>query len=189
MGARKFYYDDIGEILAYPGGGHTGHRARIVGTEIRISDDDGRSNIRYKVYCECGKSLSLKSIHMRYIPDPDPFPTPEEACYNFFLRDLYKDNKYNLGVVEKDKYPDRNEIDKRIATLKPQWQDCLRRYYGLNSEGKRETLQPIGDSYGLSRERIRQMVGGSRRKLYLLHFGIRKHREAVEHYRASRHGY
>lgn len=183
MGTRKFYYGDIGEILAYPGSvKHTHHRARIVGTEIRISKDETRSNVRYNVNCECGKDLNLNSRKMRYIQNPDPFPTPEEACYNFFLWDLYKRESYNLGVVEKDEYPDRNEIDKRIATLKPRWQDCLRRYYGLNSEGKRETLQPIGDSYGLSRERIRQMIVGAMGKLYLLHHGMRSQREAIEHY-------
>ena len=147
MGGRKFYYGDIGEVLEHHNGVHQGHRVRIVGTKIRISKDTGKHALIYAVNCECGKALSIKSIHMAYIPNPDPFPTLQEACYRRFL--------------EETRIPGIADLNKRLAKLKPQWQDCLRRYYGLNSEGKRETLQPIGDSYGVTRENIRQMIARS----------------------------
>jgi hypothetical protein len=180
MGARKFYYGDIGEVKN-TGPTHLGHLVRIASTVIRKTDNT-RNNVRYTVDCECGKRLKLAAGMMEYISRPVQFPSPEEACYNSFLSDLYKYDMYGLGAVEKDKYPDRNEIDKRIAMLEPRWQDCLRRYYGLNNEGKRESLQSIGSSYGLSRERVRQIVVGSKMKLYMLHFGVMSQREARTHY-------
>ena len=64
MGARKFYYGDIGEILAYPGAAHTGHRVRIAGTVIRKVTNT-RNRVRYTVDCECGKNLSLDSRKMK----------------------------------------------------------------------------------------------------------------------------
>lgn len=52
--------------------------------------------------------------------------------------------------------------DKLLDTLPPRQRDIFQRYV-LNEET--ETLQEIGDSYGLSRERIRQLYELTRRQL------------------------
>lgn len=44
-----------------------------------------------------------------------------------------------------------------VERLSPQERDIVRRRFGLNESGKTETLEEIGQTYGLTRERIRQI--------------------------------
>ena len=147
MARRKFYYGDIGEINNMVPT-HMGHLVRIAGTVIRKTDNT-RNNVRYTVDCECGKRLKLGAVKLEYISRPVQFPSPEEACYRRF--------------IEETRISDREELNKRIAALNPRGEDCLRRYYGLSNKGRRETLQSIASSYGLSRERIRQVIARSKK--------------------------
>ncbi|AFY82879.1 sigma-70 family RNA polymerase sigma factor [Oscillatoria acuminata] len=57
----------------------------------------------------------------------------------------------------------REEIDKALSTLKPREQEVLTLRFGLDGQGER-TLEKIGDYYGLTRERIRQVQDKALRK-------------------------
>lgn len=80
-----------------------------------------------------------------------------------------------IGVAEKiETTTDRHDGNRRNAVVV--------RYYGLK-DGQKETLQSIGDSLGLSRERIRQLVkkrirlyqGAKRKELFKADLAIIAH--------------
>jgi hypothetical protein len=143
MGTRKFYYGDIAEINGLSQTRHTGHKARVVATRIYINDNV-RHNAIYDVDCECGQNLRLSSWKMNQVDTPVSMPkTKEEACTRHFL-----ETTGIRGV---------GQLNKSIEHLDPRSIDIVRRRFGLNSEGQRESLQRIADSYGLTKERIRQI--------------------------------
>ena len=150
MGKRKFYYGDIGQVNERRPL-HIGHKARVRKTVIHRYVYPSNRNamaIRYHVDCECGKPLSLDPRSMSYVSNTVNFPTPREACYSKF----FKETRIPGGVYDTD------ELNDRLATLRPRFEECVRRYHGLNDEGKRESLQEIGNSLGVTRERVRQIL-------------------------------
>ncbi len=56
------------------------------------------------------------------------------------------------------------EVDKVLATLDPREERILRLRYGLQ-DGRNYTLEEVGERFGLTRERIRQIEGQALRKL------------------------
>jgi len=61
---------------------------------------------------------------------------------------------------------EREEIDKILSTLKPREQEVLTFRFGLDGQ-EEMSLQQIGDYYGLTRERIRQIQDKALRKFKL----------------------
>jgi RNA polymerase sigma factor (sigma-70 family) len=56
-----------------------------------------------------------------------------------------------------DAHMTRERVEARLRSLPERTRDILRRRYGFDT-GDEETLQSIADSYGLSRERVRQLA-------------------------------
>ena len=63
------------------------------------------------------------------------------------------------------------KVRELVATLSPREQNIINRRFGINELRKNETLQEIGDSYSLTRERIRQIES---KALYIMKFRARK---------------
>ncbi len=59
----------------------------------------------------------------------------------------------------------RERIEKILPTLRPREEDVIRSRFGLNGGTKPLTLAEIGNKYGLSRERIRQIENKALKKL------------------------
>jgi len=57
----------------------------------------------------------------------------------------------------------KKELDQVLSILSLREQDIIKRYFGLNGES--QTLEAIGESYSLTKERIRQIKEKSIRKL------------------------
>lgn len=64
-------------------------------------------------------------------------------------------------VLQKDL---QTAVAEALQVLRPREADILRRRYGLE-HGRSETLEEIGRSYGLTRERIRQLESKAKKKL------------------------
>lgn len=58
----------------------------------------------------------------------------------------------------------KEEVAKMLESLNPREADIIRQRYGI-TDGRIRTLEEIGDSYGLTRERIRQIETKALRKL------------------------
>lgn len=71
------------------------------------------------------------------------------------------DNDENL---DKLKEKQRAAISDIVGSLSPRERDVIEMYYGIGDEGCK-TLQDIGEKYGLSIERVRQIKLGAIRKL------------------------
>lgn len=56
-------------------------------------------------------------------------------------------------------------VESALATLTPREEDVVRRRMGLTDSGRSETYREIGESYGLSVERVRQIEGKALRKM------------------------
>jgi len=52
-----------------------------------------------------------------------------------------------------------------MSVLEPFEEDIVRRHYGFGYQ--EETLQGLADTYGVTKERIRQIENGALEKLYL----------------------
>ena len=67
-----------------------------------------------------------------------------------------------LGVCELDMV--REELELVLETLAPRERNVVRMYYGMH-DGEAMRLNEIGETYGLSRERIRQIQSAAIDKL------------------------
>jgi RNA polymerase primary sigma factor len=59
----------------------------------------------------------------------------------------------------------KTELDKTLSILSERERDIIEHYYGVNTECEPMTLEAIGERYGLTKERIRQIKEKSLRKL------------------------
>jgi RNA polymerase primary sigma factor len=88
------------------------------------------------------------------------------------LRDEEVNNMYDVMLNEDSPSPDsglmntslRKEIERSLATLGSREADILRYYFGLNGVTA-HTLEEIGDEFGLTRERVRQIKEKAIKKL------------------------
>jgi len=80
------------------------------------------------------------------------------------ILDLIADNTFNRP--DEDFYGDdilKNELEKTLSILNDRERDIISMYYGI--DGQSMTLEQIGDEYGLTKERIRQIKQKGLRKL------------------------
>ena len=73
--------------------------------------------------------------------------------------DLDEESFYDVDDVVK------NELDKALSTLSDREREIIELYYGLNNDEDPLTLESIGDKFGLTKERIRQIKERAIRKL------------------------
>jgi RNA polymerase primary sigma factor len=59
----------------------------------------------------------------------------------------------------------RGTVDRMLATLDRREQDILRQRFGLDDHGQPQTLEQIGRSFGVSKERVRQLQARAMTKL------------------------
>ena len=74
-------------------------------------------------------------------------------------QDEVSDNFYEINDVVKD------EIENALSNLTARERIIIEYYYGLNSNYESMTLEAIGDKFGLTKERIRQIKERAIRKL------------------------
>jgi len=65
------------------------------------------------------------------------------------------------------KNENRRYLDKYLDLLDPRGSVCIKKYYGLY-DGVPKTLEQIGREYGVTRERVRQIISKGTRKLIML---------------------
>jgi RNA polymerase primary sigma factor len=88
------------------------------------------------------------------------------------LRDEEGNNMYDVILNDESPSPDnelmdnslRTEIERSLNTLGEREAEILRYYFGLNSN-QPHTLEEIGDEFGLTRERVRQIKEKAIKKL------------------------
>ncbi len=88
------------------------------------------------------------------------------------LRDEEANNMYDVMLNDDSPSPDsglinsslRKEIERSLATLEEREAEILRCYFGLNGHHA-YTLEEIGDTFGLTRERVRQIKEKAIKKL------------------------
>ena len=112
--------------------------------------------------------------------------TPEDISYLFSLRAVYlnivsldkpvdeESDSLLIDFIEDTSMPDpaetasfvllKEQLEDVLNTLTPREKDVLRLRYGLE-DGRERTLEEIGKSFGVTRERIRQIEAEALRKL------------------------
>jgi len=166
MPRRKFYYGDVGTVNEISGSIHAGHDVHIIGTTLRLrkgdAGDEGdrmQYGAKYRVNCECGSHLRFDSWKLDFVDTPLDFvPDRQRACMKQFIRSIG-------GEPMKEREALCNQVEACLDILSEyhagsmldRARDIIRRRFGLTEGGRRETLQSIANSYGLTRERIRQI--------------------------------
>lgn len=73
------------------------------------------------------------------------------------MLDLYRDEDERTPDSDLMDESMREEVELALAQLNPREVDVIKDYFGLNENRKALTLEEIGEVYGLTRERVRQI--------------------------------
>lgn len=104
--------------------------------------------------------LDTIRISGRHVSMDAPFANGEESSLLDVLID--ENEEQPDGELISDSL--RREVERALGTLTPREADVIAHYFGLN--GKQPlTLEEIGDSFGLTRERVRQIKEKAIRRL------------------------
>ena len=145
MGYRKFFYGDTVLVNGDKAPAHWDHIGRVVGILITPK------NTTYRVACQCGRDVSYAAAQMDLVTTPheDPAPqTVQEIRMEHFLR--------RVGV-EPQRGTLKQQVKESLATVrKVRDRKIVAQRFGLDGSAS-QTLQEIGDTYGLTRARIQQI--------------------------------
>jgi RNA polymerase primary sigma factor len=117
---------------------------------------------------ELAKDLewSVKKVKERYEYSlfPVSLSTPTGDEENSELQDSIEDPNSLEPVIFEEQRSLREELEEVLSSLPPREARILRLRYGL-ADGRGYTLEEVGQKFGLTRERIRQIEAGSLKKL------------------------
>ncbi len=102
-------------------------------------------------------SMNFSNIHISM-----DAPLRDEEANNLYDVMLNDDSPNPEGALLDDSL--RQEIERSLSTLGEREAEILRYYFGLNSY-QAHTLEEIGDEFGLTRERVRQIKEKAIKKL------------------------
>ncbi len=95
---------------------------------------------------------------------PDSLDGPVHGQPDRLMSEVVADPDQHTLDIQVDTEIKRQSLHRLLKHLKPMEADIITRRYGLN-DGEDETLEAIGQRYGLSRERIRQIQALSLKKM------------------------
>jgi len=125
----------------------------------------GREPMPEEIAAEMGidvdKVEHILKISQETVSLESPVGEEEDSKLGDFLED-----KESLSPQESAIYQLlRGHVDEFLEMLSPREQKILRMRFGLNDEGKAHTLEEVGQEFGVTRERIRQIEAKALQKL------------------------
>ena len=149
---------------------------RIKRATLDLSVELGRNPSKEEIAYRVGISVSKLSALMKSAQSTISIETPtNQKDDTSVVGDFIVDETHATpdSKVTNDSLLD--DVQKMLNQLSPKEKDVLIMRYGLDNNGKKKTLDEIGNSYGVSRERIRQIENRAIAKLKKLYrFRIKK---------------
>lgn len=138
---------------------------KLVRVQRQLVQDLGREPMPEEIAAEMGievdKVEHILRISQETVSLESPVGEEEDSKLGDFLED-----KESLSPQESAIYQLlRGHVDEFLETLSPREQKILRMRFGLNEEGKAHTLEEVGQEFGVTRERIRQIEAKALQKL------------------------
>ena len=124
---------------------------------------------REPTYQEVARRMEMPAAKVREVyklaQEPLSFETPIGEEGDRSLGELIED-KSNVNPTDAAVALNMREItEEMLATLSPREEKVIKLRFGLNASGKEHTLEEVGQTFGLTRERIRQIEAKALRKL------------------------
>jgi RNA polymerase primary sigma factor len=118
---------------------------------------------------ELGEELGLSERKIARLREASVSPTSLEAPLGSDedsnrVADVVADPNADTPYEELEEKTNTSLIRELVSTLPPREQDILRQRFGLNGDNEK-TLEEVGEQYGLTRERIRQVQNVALNKL------------------------
>lgn len=136
------------------------HMIETINKMIRINrqliQEYGREPTNAELAMEMGISEEKVIEIKKYSMDPVSLETPVGEEEDSLLRDFIPD-EHSSPEEEAEENACREKLLEAIDSLPPRTRDVLKLRFGLDPEGKPRTLEEVGQIFGVTRERIRQI--------------------------------
>ncbi|MFA6082180.1 MAG: RNA polymerase sigma factor RpoD [Patescibacteria group bacterium] len=138
---------------------------KLIRVQRQLVQDLGREPLPEEIAAEMGLEVDkvehILKISQETVSLESPVGEEEDSKLGDFLED-----KESLSPEESAIYQLlRGHVDEFLDTLAAREQKILRMRFGLNEDGKAHTLEEVGQEFGVTRERIRQIEAKSLQKL------------------------
>ncbi|HHU22163.1 MAG TPA: sigma-70 family RNA polymerase sigma factor [Clostridiales bacterium] len=144
---------------------HMGETIRKVMKTARKMEQGGESDLDVQKLAE-KLDLSKENVERAFRASGHPISleTPIGDSGTIYLGDLIEDTELVSPENEAMNYSLRAEIFKQLQTLNERERKVLEMRFGLNGQ-EPQTLESVGNHFGVTRERIRQIEAKALRKL------------------------
>ncbi len=131
----------------------------------RLEKELARKPTEEELACEINVSISKLRKIIELSQEPLSLSTPinEEYEYDETLSDEIEDYS-DTGIEHIESELLKKAMKEVLCTLSPRERDVLRMRFGMD-DGRMRTLEEVGQLYGVTRERIRQIEAKALRKL------------------------
>jgi len=138
---------------------------KLIRVQRQLVQDLGREPMPEEIAAEMGievdKVEHILKISQETVSLESPVGEEEDSKLGDFLED-----KESLSPQESAIYQLlKGHVDEFLDSLSPREQKILRMRFGLNEEGRAHTLEEVGQEFGVTRERIRQIEAKALQKL------------------------
>lgn len=138
---------------------------KLIRVQRQLVQDLGREPMPEEIAAEMGievdKVEHILKISQETVSLESPVGEEEDSKLGDFLED-----KESLSPQESAIYQLlRGHVDEFLNSLSPREQKILRMRFGLNEDGRAHTLEEVGQEFGVTRERIRQIEAKALQKL------------------------
>jgi len=144
------------------------HMVETVNNLVQVSrqlvQELGREPRAREVAERLGTSEENVREMIKVLQEPISLETPVGEEEDTFLGDLIEDRRSPSPANETEFELLREELFEILSTLTPREQEVIRLRYGLDDDQPR-TLEDVGEMFGVTRERIRQIEKKALRKL------------------------
>ncbi len=137
---------------------------KVIRTSRQLIQELGRDPTEEELAAELGMPVEKVRDILKVAQEPVSLETPIGEEEDSHLGDFIPDEGTSGPEEQAGKALLKEEMRKVMATLTPREREILEMRYGFDDE-RAKTLEEVGQKFGVTRERIRQIEGKAIRKL------------------------